>query len=476
MSEAPKIPGLPNVAKARLGSALPGGPHPDADQLTAFVEQRLAAQERELVLTHLSACIDCREIVALAATEEPLVSATIVSGEKKSFRWNFMKWGVGVATAAVIVSAVLILQPQKAVQQREEAHTFYGDSEKPQEAPAPQTSKDAETASATKPAATNEASPNAKTDAGLLADSKESKAEERIATKNPHPGRDQAAVNAYVTPKTSGYGTGMGVSGGVIAGAAGGPAVGYGAGIGSSKPVPSAPAPPPPPQSNERSKDAHEVVTLDATAPAEADSISKSKMAESERREAEHRQSLQMTPASNLKTMRANPAAQSAPTSAPQSAPAAAQNAPTAGVQKKMEPIEGQRSRSDNFAIEGGSAEAADIKSGVIQKPNFVARLRNGKLEVGQDGKWIASSLSTQFAPSAQLSTYAALGDTIWVGGKGGDIYVSTDGAKTWTTIKGGWKGDITAITRRDLSRAEIKTSNGETWSTEDAGKNWKRK
>lgn len=42
------------------------GTHPDADQLSAFMEQALPAHEREDVLAHLAVCRDCRETVAMA--------------------------------------------------------------------------------------------------------------------------------------------------------------------------------------------------------------------------------------------------------------------------------------------------------------------------------------------------------------------------------------------------------------------------
>ena len=40
------------------------GQHPDADQLTAFVEQALPLHEREQTLAHLAVCANCRAIVA----------------------------------------------------------------------------------------------------------------------------------------------------------------------------------------------------------------------------------------------------------------------------------------------------------------------------------------------------------------------------------------------------------------------------
>src|SRR5580658_2198431 len=42
------------------------GVHPDADQLSAFVEHVLPVHERNDVLAHLAACRDCRETVAMA--------------------------------------------------------------------------------------------------------------------------------------------------------------------------------------------------------------------------------------------------------------------------------------------------------------------------------------------------------------------------------------------------------------------------
>jgi hypothetical protein len=55
--------------------------HPDADQISAFVEQALPAHEREQMLGHLAACAECRAIVALSLPEveepvQPLPAAT----------------------------------------------------------------------------------------------------------------------------------------------------------------------------------------------------------------------------------------------------------------------------------------------------------------------------------------------------------------------------------------------------------------
>ena len=52
-------------ASEEFGSA--GAPgHPDAESLSAFAEQALSLSEREELLSHLSRCEECREIVSLA--------------------------------------------------------------------------------------------------------------------------------------------------------------------------------------------------------------------------------------------------------------------------------------------------------------------------------------------------------------------------------------------------------------------------
>jgi hypothetical protein len=440
MSEAPKISNLPNVAKARLGSAVPIGSHPDADQLTAFVEQRLAAQERELVLTHLSACIDCREIVALAATEEPLVSANVVLGEKKSFRWNFMKWGVGVATAAVIVTAVVVLQPQKSVAPQNEVSTYYGSSEKPaeQSKTAPPT-KDSDTPSTAQPAnASSDKAAASENAYNALSNSKEAKNTAKPQEKERKP--EYAAIIApqgrAVIPSTS---------------AGSGAAADYIGNVASNSPAPASPPPPPPAQpeadrQKQLSKDSVEVAAQNEAVRTESEKSAYDRY--------ELRDTATLSQAAKTKSA---------------SAPSAA-----AAPQKKLEAVQGTRARNDQFAIDG--VDNSEVKTGVIQKSRFFARIHDGKLEVDQNGRWIASSLSASFAPSAELSTYAAFGDTVWVGGKGGELYVSSDNGKTWKTIKGEWKGEITSITRRDATHGEIKTSTGETWSTDDAGSSWKKK
>jgi len=46
------------------------GQHPDADQLSAFVEHALPVHEHEWMLAHLAVCPDCRSVVAVSMPPE----------------------------------------------------------------------------------------------------------------------------------------------------------------------------------------------------------------------------------------------------------------------------------------------------------------------------------------------------------------------------------------------------------------------
>src|SRR5215467_10646826 len=124
------MPELSNLLRQRLGAqnnAEGNGTHvhPDADTLTAFAEQLLPAPERQQVLTHLAACGDCREVLALsqvelpAAMTQPVLSPAPVPLWRKLFSPAF---GVAGLVAGMALIAVLVLQmPHKSGQQSQEA-------------------------------------------------------------------------------------------------------------------------------------------------------------------------------------------------------------------------------------------------------------------------------------------------------------------------------------------------------------------
>jgi hypothetical protein len=72
---------LPKPARNALARQTGGEVHPSPDALTSFVERTLPRDERELVVSHLAACADCRGVVFLAssAAEDAVVSEELVA-------------------------------------------------------------------------------------------------------------------------------------------------------------------------------------------------------------------------------------------------------------------------------------------------------------------------------------------------------------------------------------------------------------
>jgi hypothetical protein len=83
--------------------------HPDADQLSAFVEHALPAHEHEAMLAHLAVCPDCRSVVAVSmppVEEHPEVQPVPVRRPWFS-GWNLV-WPLAAAFAALLLIATLV--------------------------------------------------------------------------------------------------------------------------------------------------------------------------------------------------------------------------------------------------------------------------------------------------------------------------------------------------------------------------------
>jgi hypothetical protein len=99
-----------------LSRNLQPGIHPDADQLSLFVEGVATAREQERMLVHLAECGECRKAVFLMRPHEEQQSAAIT--EK---RWAWRGWtrrwlvSVGVPTAAlacVLIAVLIYIRPR----------------------------------------------------------------------------------------------------------------------------------------------------------------------------------------------------------------------------------------------------------------------------------------------------------------------------------------------------------------------------
>jgi hypothetical protein len=173
------MPDLSNLLRQRLG-AQPNaenngvGVHPDADTLTAYSEQLLPVAERQQVLKHLSACGECREILALSQAElpelalQPVLKPAPVSLWRKLFSPAF---GIAGLVAAMALIAVVVLQlPHRSGQPNQEAKV------------APAQTSDQNTAAQSQPAAPAPVQPEAaRSSSGQEVDALRSKRAETVA-------------------------------------------------------------------------------------------------------------------------------------------------------------------------------------------------------------------------------------------------------------------------------------------------------
>ena len=89
----------------------PPGPHPDADQISAFAENALPAHERVQMLDHLAVCPECRIIVALSLppVEHPQQQPAPPVRKPWFAGWR-LAWPVAAALAAIATVAIYLHQ------------------------------------------------------------------------------------------------------------------------------------------------------------------------------------------------------------------------------------------------------------------------------------------------------------------------------------------------------------------------------
>jgi Carboxypeptidase regulatory-like domain/Putative zinc-finger len=92
-----------------MSELLQTGQHPNADQLSAFVEDALPAHEHEWLLAHLAVCPDCRCVVAVSMPPvEELPKVQPMPVRRPWFTgWNLV-WPVAAVFAALILIVMLV--------------------------------------------------------------------------------------------------------------------------------------------------------------------------------------------------------------------------------------------------------------------------------------------------------------------------------------------------------------------------------
>src|SRR5262245_41817861 len=108
MAEAPKIPLIIRERLHVQAGAPVNAEHPDADVLTAFAENTLAAPERSLVLNHLAVCSSCREIVIFSQPSAVQTADVARLAAPQGRNWMTFRWAALAACLVLTVGVVLL--------------------------------------------------------------------------------------------------------------------------------------------------------------------------------------------------------------------------------------------------------------------------------------------------------------------------------------------------------------------------------
>lgn len=91
-----------------MSELLQFGYHPDADQISAFVEQALPMHERELLLNHLAVCPECRAIVTLSLPEVQVPAQPAAPPDRRPERKSWrLGWLLALPLGGALAAAVL---------------------------------------------------------------------------------------------------------------------------------------------------------------------------------------------------------------------------------------------------------------------------------------------------------------------------------------------------------------------------------
>ncbi|MGC2744681.1 MAG: YCF48-related protein [Candidatus Angelobacter sp.] len=139
------MPELPNLLRQRLAATENGETqaHPDADTLTAYMEQSLPAAESKIVVSHLSVCEPCREVVALSQAVMAQPETQTVLAPAPAARWRKLLtpvFGTAASLVAMAVIAFMVLQlPQRHPQQPSNSATTNNPASHPASQPSQET-------------------------------------------------------------------------------------------------------------------------------------------------------------------------------------------------------------------------------------------------------------------------------------------------------------------------------------------------
>ena len=438
---------MSNIVKQRLAAGQSvSADHPAADLLSAFIERGLKEPERQRVLGHLASCAECRQAVALAASDVPAGdSAAPARGAMLRFP-GAIRWASAAAMLAVAVGIGVISMEHQS-QQRNAATTIpalvSNSSQKRAEAPKPESAgvqnapvagDQLTTASGGQKLAETKKTPSAEAGKKQAAAVVAARKSEDLNLNS------RSFSNAAVSRETPA----------VLGGIAGQPQAEANALMAAAPPLPSSQngneakkIVPPPPVSQS--------VTVVASAP-----------------------TLQTADANERSTAKMKNAPQSASETVEVSSGAAA--APEAPAL-----------RSEAFSIPYNKSVGVPTLAGTVRRTTtamteFVSwsvttagklqrQLRNGAVKLIEP------------APGFLVRAVAAHGIEVWAGGSQPDLsakhwrqapalFHSSDAGETWTKVSGPWHGPINQLALVDSETLTVVTDDG-TWTSHDAGTSW---
>ncbi len=464
--------------------------HPDADMLTAYMEQSLAPAESKTVVAHLAVCEPCREVVALSQALMAQPETQTVLAPVPVARWRKLftpVFGAAAAVAAMAVIAVTVLQlPQKHPQQ-----ALNGPGSNPpgsraaqetQQAQAPASVEPAPEAKAAAPtqqadaqvtSARTDLSASAKDTEARLEDSGRTRAAKKLApvepTTVPPPPPAKVPVLTAALPKKDYVNTNFFN--------ANGPDKIVVESHGNNLP----PAPQPQPgAATTPFTTANNKITIFADLPANAAGNSNVRL---------------MTPSPAPEHLGCTvckfvqSTAHTLGFHSPVRTPAlragtlgnSALGGPGmfSGAIEKNQPAEisaaPARADADSFAA-SSSLSAGAMAPSLRKSADSAAPVWKVA-----DGKLLKSSSPSQWedaypvaSSTMEFSFVNARGNDVWAGGSHASLIHSRDGGQTWETIKLGdnASGSIVSIIAGTMS-VQVKTSDNQTWSSTDAGKTW---
>jgi hypothetical protein len=437
---------IPKIARARLEQQATGaGNHPDADQLTAFVERSLGAREREQVLEHLSRCAPCREVVAVALSLPPeeAARATQPAREFRWFEWQTLRWAAVAATLVIAVSLVFqMYREAPATESRETAQN------QPVAATAPALAKQTEAARADEAqprqafGAAKEKAPSSSTVAVL-------RDQETEVTRGPS---KLDSVNRAKTEEKSGELAG--VSGGRMddsrkLGSEG--KVEVAGGTLARKPArkPASPAP----------KMAAEPRRGPAAPAAQQQQVA-----------GLAQQAPPSPPATRDEVQR-----QAAAEPASRAAADRTESVQVSGQNEVVNVGKDADQRARNAAPAGGFAASRKMSSASATMRWIITA--EGRVERTMDSgqTWKEAALDRHI----KFRAVAATGSDVWAGGEAGALYRSSDSGAHWSRVSLPAELASATIVRVEFPSAEhgtLTTSAGETWATSDSGASWQKK